>query len=92
MVLLQSILGVGQISAAHFMAEDEDISRFATYQKLIAYTGAVPSLYQSGESHSSGQITKRGNRSLRRYVCIMARRAMMYSYFSRTYYGKRRNV
>ena len=90
MEILQSIPGVGEITAAHFMAEVEDISRFATYQKLIAYMGTDPSIYQSGESHSSGHITKHGNRSLRKYVYIMAQRAIMYSPFFRAYYDKKR--
>ena len=63
--ILQSIPGVGEITAAHFMAEIEDISRFATYQKLIAYMGTDPSIYQSGESFSKGHITKHGNRRRR---------------------------
>ena len=88
--ILQSIPGVGEITAAHFMAEVEDISRFATYQKLIAYMGTDPSIYQSGESHNSGHITKHGNRSLRKYVYIMAQRAIMYSPFFRAYYDKKR--
>ena len=43
--ILLSIPGVGEITATHFMAEVEDISRFATYQKLIAYMGTDPSIY-----------------------------------------------
>ena len=90
MEILQSIPGVGEITAAHFMAEVEDISRFATYQKLIAYMGTDPSIYQSGESYSKGHITKHGNRSLRKYTYIMAQRAIIYSPFFRAYYDKKR--
>ncbi|MBO8436842.1 MAG: IS110 family transposase [Spirochaetes bacterium] len=89
--ILQSIPGVGEITAAHFMADVEDISRFATYQKLIAYMGTDPSIYQSGESLSRGHITKHGNRSLRKYAYIMAQRAIIYSTFFRSYYDKKRN-
>lgn len=91
MEILQSIPGVGEVTAAHFMAEVEDISRFATYQKLIAYMGTDPSIYQSGESHSSGHITKHGNRSLRKYVFIMAKSAKNYSPFFNAYYDKKIN-
>ena len=89
--ILQSIPGVGEITAAHFMAEVEDISRFATYQKLIAYMGTDPSIYQSGESFSKGHITKHGNRSLRKYVYIMTQKAIIWSPFFRSYYDKKRN-
>lgn len=89
--ILTSIPGVGEITAAHFMAEVEDISRFATYQKLIAYMGTDPSIYQSGESLSKGHITKHGNRSLRKYVYIMAQKAIIHSPFFRSYYDKKRN-
>ena len=91
MEILQSIPGVGEVTAAHFMAEVEDISRFATYQKLIAYMGTDPSIYQSGESHSTGHITKHGNRSLRKYTYIMAQRAIIYSTFFRAYYDRKRS-
>lgn len=91
MEILQSIPGVGEITAAHFMAEVEDISRFATYQKLIAYMGTDPSIYQSGESCSKGHITKHGNRSLRKYTYIMAQRAIIHSAFFRAYYDKKRS-
>ena len=89
--ILQSIPGGGEITAAHFMAEIEDISRFATYQKLIAYMGTDPSIYQSGESFSKGHITKHGNRSLRKYVYIMAQKSIIWSPFFRAYYDKKRN-
>ena len=91
MEILQSIPGVGEITAAHFMAEVEDISRFATYQKLIAYMGTDPSIYQSGESYSKGHITKHGNRSLRKYTYIMAQRAIIHSSSFRAYYDKKRS-
>lgn len=89
--ILTSIPGVGEVTAAHFMAEVEDISRFATYQKLIAYMGTDPSIYQSGESSSKGHITKHGNRSLRKYVYIMAQKAIIHSTFFRSHYDKKRN-
>ena len=56
--LLMTIPGMGIYSSAAIMSEIDDISLFATKEKLAAYAGLVPR-QDCTVSHSSGQFTKR---------------------------------
>lgn len=89
MEILCSIPGIGDTTAAHFLAEIEDISNFDTYQKLIAYAGTDPSISESGDSSINGHITKHGNRSLRKYGYIIAQKAIIFNPVMRDYYDKK---
>lgn len=64
--LLQSIPGIGALSAASLVAYIGDIQRFASPEKLTAYIGLDCRVHESGTSiHGKGYITKRGNKYLR---------------------------
>lgn len=64
--LLTSIPGIGDITAASFMAEVPDIRRFNHAQELAAFAGLTPGQRHSGSSlHSSGKLVKWGNKHLR---------------------------
>lgn len=63
--LLMSIPSIGPIVAMTFVAEIEDIARFASYRKLCAYAGLVPSLDSSAGKDRRGRITKQGSKHLR---------------------------
>jgi transposase len=89
--IVASMPGIGLVTASQFMAEVEDISRFETYQKLIAYMGTDPGIYQSGESERHGHITKRGNASLRKYVFLMAQGSLKWNPVFNAYYHKKRD-
>jgi len=69
--ILNSIRGLNDITSAHFLAETYKRS-FSTPQKLIAYAGLDPTIYESGQWKGRGHISKRGNKSLRRILFIMA--------------------
>lgn len=65
--VLLSFPGVGERTALALTAELWDLSAFSDHRKLVSYAGLDPAQKQSGESvHSSGNITKRGNRFVRR--------------------------
>ena len=68
---LQSLRGVGVITAVTLVAELGDRSRFATPRPLMAYVGLVPSEHSSGDSQRRGRITKAGNRHVR-HVLVQA--------------------
>lgn len=68
--LLLTIPYVGPFTAFILRAEIGDITRFASADKLIAYTGLVPRVFQSGERVRYGQLTKAGNAYLR-YVAVL---------------------
>ena len=72
-----TIPGMGYRMGAMILAEIGDFSRFDSPDKILAYAGASPSTYQSGQLESSySHIEKRGSRYLRfalinaaKYVC-----------------------
>jgi len=63
---LMAMRGIDLISAASFLAEMGDLSRFPTPSELMANLGMVPSERSSGERIKRGPITKAGNRRARR--------------------------
>jgi len=63
--LLQTVPGVGQLTAACFVHTMRRPERFSSRRKVGCYLGLVPTLYQSGKSSKRGHITKQGNRSMR---------------------------
>jgi transposase len=68
---LQSLRGVGVITAVTLVAELGDFGRFPTPRPLMAYLGLVPSEHSSGGSQRRGRITKAGN-SHARHVLVQA--------------------
>lgn len=71
--LLQSILGIGLITAATIIAEIGDFSTFTKLKKLAAYFGIDPSVMQSGEfTGTRNRMSKRGSRLLRRVLFTAA--------------------
>jgi transposase len=59
--LLESIPGIGTLSAMEILVEIQDITRFKTADELAAYLGLTPSQYSSGEHIRMGHITHAGN-------------------------------
>lgn len=78
--LLTSIPGIGDITAAHFMAEVPDISRFHSAAQLAAYAGLTARRHQSGSSvHRPGRLSKVGNKRLRTAFYMPALSAKRYN-------------
>ena len=67
---LQTIPGVGPITASIYAGAIIDPGRFSSGRDVGAYLGLVPSLYQSGATMRRGRITKRGNRQARWALCM----------------------
>jgi transposase len=65
---LMAMRGLDLISAATFLAEIGDLSRFQTPRELMAYLGLVPSENSTGDTIKRGPITKAGNRRARRML------------------------
>lgn len=63
--ILESIPGVGKITALTFISTIGNIERFDNSRKVGAYIGLVPRVYGSGDSIKMGRITKRGDSTLR---------------------------
>lgn len=66
--LLQSIPGIGLITAITLLSEMEDILRFKNLDQLCSFVGLVPSTNSSGGKENVGPITRRSNRFLREII------------------------
>lgn len=91
MEIITSIDGIGDTTAAAFLAEIGDISNFSSHKSLIAYAGLDPSVYQSGKFEGTSRISKRGNRHLRRLIYLMTIGVIRYNASFKAYFLKRRN-
>jgi len=63
--LLQSVPGIGLITAMTLLTELENIERFNNIDQLCSLIGLVPSTNSSGEKEQIGDITPRGHKVLR---------------------------
>ena len=63
--ILETIPGIGFLSASIIMSSIGDIKRFSSNKKLAAYFGLVPSVRNSGGKIFHGSITKQGNKIAR---------------------------
>jgi transposase len=67
--LLQTMPGVGLITAMTILAELGDLRRFPSRAAVANYAGLVPIIRHSNEKHFSGGITHRGSTHLRAVLC-----------------------
>ena len=75
---ITSIPGIGKRMGAMILAEIGDFSKYESPDKILAYAGMSPSIYQSGQlTNCYAHMEKRGSRYLRyalfnatKYVCI----------------------
>jgi transposase len=63
--LLESIPGVGRVTAEIIATHLDHPERFRTARQVSSYAGLVPRRYQSGLMDRQGGITRRGSRLLR---------------------------
>ncbi len=63
--LIMSVPGIGLITGMAILAEICDFGRFTSAEKFAAYVGMIPMCHSSGEHDGTGDITMRGNASLR---------------------------
>jgi transposase len=66
--LLQTIPGVGPLTALTFLATIDDPTRFGRSRSVGAYLGLTPKRYQSGDTDYTGRISRCGDRLLRGYL------------------------
>lgn len=66
MKLLQSIPGVGIITAITFLTEIEKIERFMDSDHFAGFIGLIPNRHSSGGKESNGEMTFRGQNFLRK--------------------------
>lgn len=62
---LQTVPGIGPITAMNFRSEIDDPKRFQKSKSVGAYLGMTPTQYSSGETQKQGRISKCGSKELR---------------------------
>jgi transposase len=77
---LMTLRGIDFVAAVTLVAEIGDFSRFGHPTEVMGFLGMVPSLYNTGETHCPGDITKTGNGHARR---ILVEAAWAYRYAAR---------
>jgi len=88
--LLQSIPGIGPVTAASFVSEVGDIRKFECPKRLVAYCGIDPRVHESGTSiKGKGYITKRGSKILRTILFNAASVAVLHDNMFRYYFQKK---
>ena len=88
---IPTIIGIGMVSAATIIAEIEDISRFDSPDKLLAFAGLDPRIYQSGTQSFKGRMNKKGSVVLHRVLMNCAESLLLYNPVFYAYYKKKRN-
>jgi len=90
--LLQTIPGVGPITAVSFIAEVGDIKRFKHSKQLVAFIGLDSRVHQSGTSiRGKGYISKRGNKILRTRLYNAASVAVLRPNLFQSFFQKKRS-
>jgi transposase len=77
--LIESITGIGTVTASTLLAETPHIDKFVSSKALAAFAGVCPQLRQSGRSTSSSHTTKIGNRAIKNVIYMAALSALRYN-------------
>ena len=87
--LLQSIPGIGEITAWDLLAELPDISQFDSAQAVAAYAGLSPREHRSGSSiHKKTRLSKQGNARLRKAMYFPAVNALTWNPLIKAHYER----
>ena len=70
--IAMSIPGIGFTAAVTILAEIGDFKDFDNPERLAAWAGLVPAVYQSADKLVTGSITKHGSRHIRRILVEVA--------------------
>ncbi len=80
---LETVPGIGSVTAMLMVAILDDVSRFPDAQKWGSYLGLTPKEFSSGEMKKMGAITRSGCEMLRRYLIHGARAALKAAQFKK---------
>jgi transposase len=88
--LLETMPGVGEVTAAAIVAEVGRFDRFPSPKQLVSYAGLNPIVRASGEKRGTFQLSKHGSRVLRAAIINAATRVRdkegsrnLYAYYER---------
>jgi transposase len=85
---IQTIMGIGIISAAIIICEYGDIRLFSNPSEMLSYAGLDSTIKQSGTMSSTGKLVKRGSKYLRSTlvnIClmVMTHNPVFYDYYTK---------
>ena len=87
---IQTVKGIGIISAAIILCEYGDISLFSNPAEMLSYAGLDSTIKQSGTMSSTGKLVKRGSKYLRSTLVNVGMKTMIYNPVFYTYYHKKK--
>ena len=90
--LLLTVPGIGWVLAYTIAAEIGEITRFASANKLVSYTGLCPRVKQSGQSDLRGPLSKHGPRYLRWALIEAAIHASAHPVYAERYQQTKRRL
>lgn len=89
---LESIPGIGKVTAAIILSEIGDVTRFKSAKALVAYAGIDPTVKQSGQFlANNNKMSKRGSPYLRRALFLCASTCTLHESPLNNYYTKKRS-
>ena len=89
--LLQSIPGIGELTAWDILAELPDVSQFDSAQAVAAYAGLAPREHRSGSSvFKKTRLSKQGNARLRKAMYFPAVNALTWNPIVKAHYERLR--
>ena len=88
---ITSIPGIGLANGAAILGEIGDVHRFDSVDKLVAYAGIDPTVYQTGQfTASEAHMSKRGSPYLRHALWLAATVAVQHDPDLQAYYQAKR--
>lgn len=89
---IQSVVGVSSFSAAVYLSELGDISRFQNKHQLTAFAGLDASVFESGayKRKQGNRISKRGSKYLRKQLYYAAKTAIIFDPELKRFYEKKK--
>lgn len=87
---IQTIKGIGIISAAIILCEYGDIRLFSNSAEMLSYAGLDSTIRQSGTMSSTGKLVKRGSKYLRATLINIGMMTMIYNPVFYAYYHKKK--
>lgn len=88
---ITTIPGIGAVTGAAILAEIGDVNRFESSEKIVAYAGIDPSVYETGQFKATkAHMSKRGSPYLRHALWQAASMAIFYDPELKSYYEEKR--
>lgn len=85
---LQSIKGIGLLSATILLTSIGNIKDFPTSKQLCSYAGMVPTVRDTSDTVRHGHITKRGNKLFRTTLVQVSWIVIRYNDYLKTFYTR----